>query len=398
MFFNGLTPSPDACCGCNACVETCPHDALSLTYDHNGFIMPILTPNKCVECGACEKVCPMLHPDRILAEEDGKAYAAVNRDIPELMRSSSGGVFSIIARHLLSDGGIVYGSAFDKNMQLIHTAIEDKDKLHLLQGSKYLQSLNDGIFKEIRTHLRTGRKVYYTGTGCQVAALKLYLRKDYDNLFTSDILCHGTPPQNVFNFTLKSLENRYKGQVVDYKFRDKKVWGWSCSSSSCSIKSGNRIRYIGYDKSMDAYFNAFIDAVNYRESCYKCPYAQSRRSGDITLADFWGVEKYIPVPNKRNGVSAILVNTPKGQKLLQEIVNSMDLYDADIKDISVINRTLTGPTTRPPERDYFFTDFEKNPGKTMDAYTRQDLKRHMVYLLKRNPLTNALINRIKSLT
>ena len=312
------------------------------------------------------------------------------------MRSSSGGIFSIIARHLLSDCGIVYGSAFDKNMQLIHIAVEDENKVQLLQGSKYLQSLNDGIFKEIRSHLRTGRKVYYTGTGCQVAALKLYLRKDYDNLITSDILCHGTPPQNVFNFTLKILENRYKGQVVDYRFRDKRVWGWSCSSS-CSIKTGKRTRYIGYDNSMDAYFNAFIDAVNYRESCYRCPYAQSRRSGDITLADFWGVEKYIPVPNKRNGVSAILVNTPKGQKLLDEIGGSMDLYDANIKDISVINRTLTGPTPRPLERDCFFADFKENPKKTMDAYVRPDLKRRIVYLLKRNSLTNALINRVKSL-
>lgn len=397
MFFQGITPDKDKCCGCLACVETCPHLAISVSEDEDGFIMPTVDLSKCVECGACEKVCPMMHSEDVLHDEVGTAYAAVNCNKKILLESSSGGIFSVIAESVLAEGGVVCGAAFDDNLQLCNIIVDNSNDLDKLYGSKYIQSKNNGIFKIIRDYLRKGVKVYYCGTGCQVAALRLYLRKDYDNLITSDILCHGVPPQRVFDYTVKSLESKYKGRVVNYRFRDKSVWGWSCSSS-CGIQNGKRIKYIGYDFSMDAYFNAFIESVMYRESCYFCPFAKDKRVGDITLADFWGVENYLHIPNIRNGVSAILVNSEKGLKELDKVRDKINLYAANIEDISKINRTLVCPSPRPKNRDVFFVNFKRDPERTLSMYVKErNIKKRIVYTLRRNKFSNAIINVIKSL-
>lgn len=396
MFFNGLKPSPEKCCGCTACKEVCPKNAISWIIDDCGFSFPEVNPDKCIECGVCEKVCPMLHANKVLPDITGESFAAVNKDIPELKASSSGGIFSVIARHVLDKGGIVYGAAFDEKMQLSHIGIERYDCLSRLQGSKYLQSQNGNVYSEIRKVLNEGRLVYYVGTGCQVAGLKLFLRKEYPNLVTSDILCHGVPPQKVFDAVIEYLQKNYNGKVIRYLFRDKSVWGWSCSSSS-NIKKGSNLRYVGFDQVQDGYFNAFIKAENYRESCYVCPYARSQRSGDITLADFWGVEKYLQIPKVRSGVSAILINTDKGQDMLLHIKNKINLYNANLDDIRLINKTLEAPTPRPSERDDFFKSFQSNPVEFLKSFSRLGLKKHLVYLLKRNRLTSKIIAGLKQL-
>lgn len=396
MFFNGLTPKKEDCCGCSACVKVCPRQALTFKIDNEGFNYPILNDALCVECGLCEKVCPMQHDEKTVSVVPGKPYAAVNCDRAELMASSSGGIFSVIADYVLSQGGCVYGAAFDGNMQLHHTGIFSASEMTLLRGSKYLQSDNGDVYPEIRQHLCAGRLVYYTGTGCQVAGLKLFLRKKYENLITSDILCHGTPPQAVFDETVKRLEQKYKGRVVAYKFRDKTYFGWSCSSSS-SIERNGKVKYVGYDSIMNSFFNAFIGGVMNRESCYSCPYAQRRRPGDITLADYWGVEKYLDVPNSRNGVSAIIVNTPTGQKILNYIRSRVNLLETKIDDIAVINETLNGPTQRPTDRDGFFKRFNEDPSGTLASYDRLNRRLRIIYFLKRNPITRTAINLLKKI-
>lgn len=396
MFFNGFKPSPKKCCGCTACKEVCPKNAISWIVDDCGFSFPEVNSDKCIECGLCEKVCPMVHADKILPNTEGESFAAVNKDTPELKASSSGGIFSVIARYVLDNGGVVYGAAFDEKMQLSHIEIERPDYLSRLQGSKYLQSQNGNVYSDIKRHLNEGRQVYYVGTGCQVAGLKLFLRKEYSNLITSDILCHGVPPQKVFDAVIDYLQKHYNGKVIRYLFRDKSVWGWSCSSS-CIIKKESNLRYVGFDPVQNGYFNAFIKAENYRESCYVCPYARRQRSGDITLADFWGVEKYINIPNIRSGVSAIMVNTDKGQGILSHIKKEINLYNANLDDIKVINKTLIAPTPRPTERDVFFKSFQSNPIEFLKSFSTLGLKKHFVYLLKRNPVTSRIIAELKQL-
>lgn len=396
MFFNGIRPDAEKCCGCEGCKSICPKSAIKITESIDGFILPEVNPELCIECGLCEKVCPMYHAGIAISSTAGEAYAAVNKNDAELSQSSSGGIFSLVADYVLDEGGFVAGASFDRSLTLHHVVTEDRNDISNLRGSKYLQSRIGDTFTTIKRILNTGKLVYFVGTGCQVAGLKLFLRKDYENLITSDILCHGVPPQSVFDAVIKAVEAKYNGKVEKYSFRDKLVWGWSCSSSS-HINIESKLKYLGNEPIQRAYFNAFIKADNYRESCYVCPYAQSNRSGDITLGDFWGVEKYLPIKDIRKGVSAILVNTPKGQQLLDRIKGKLNLYRASISDIEHINRTLVEPTPRPVARDQFFKKFHENPEKTLMGYYKPNRKYNLVYALKRNPVTAKTIILVKKI-
>lgn len=396
MFFNGIRPDAEKCCGCEGCKSICPKSAIKTTESIDGFILPEVNPELCIECGLCEKVCPMYHAGIAISSTAGEAYAAVNKNDAELSQSSSGGIFSLVADYVLDEGGFVAGASFDRSLTLRHVVTEDKNDISNLRGSKYLQSRIGDTFTTIKRILNTGKLVYFVGTGCQVAGLKLFLRKDYENLITSDILCHGVPPQSVFNAVIKAVEAKYNGKIEKYSFRDKSVWGWSCSSSS-HINIESKLKYLGNEPIQKAYFNAFIKADNYRESCYVCPYAQSNRSGDITLGDFWGVEKYLPIKDIRKGVSAILVNTPKGQQLLDRIKGKLNLYRASISDIEYINRTLVEPTPRPVAREQFFKKFHENPEKTLMGYYKPNRKYNLVYALKRNPVTAKTIILVKKI-
>lgn len=397
MFFNGIRPDAEKCCGCEGCKSICPKSAIKITESIDGFILPEVNPELCIECGLCEKVCPMYHAGIAISSTAGEAYAAVNKNDAELSQSSSGGIFSLVADYVLDEGGFVAGASFDRSLTLHHVVTEDRNDISNLRGSKYLQSRIGDTFTTIKRILNTGKLVYFVGTGCQVAGLKLFLRKDYENLITSDILCHGVPPQSVFNAMIKAVEAKYNGKIEKYSFRDKSVWGWSCSSSSSHINIESKLKYLGNEPIQKAYFNAFIKADNYRESCYVCPYAQSNRSGDITLGDFWGVEKYLPIKDIRKGVSAILVNTPKGQQLLDRIKGKLNLYRTSISDIEQINRTLVEPTPRPVAREQFFKKFHENPEKTLMGYYKPNRKYNLVYALKRNPVTAKTIILVKKI-
>ena len=393
MFFgeNRITPLKDRCCGCGACEQICAKHAITMRRDEEGFMYPVLDGSLCVECGLCETVCPMRHADCAKAAQ-GKPYLAVNRDGKTLWQSSSGGIFSIIADWVLEKGGIVYGAAFDGHMMLRHVGVEDAQALSELRGSKYLQSDGCDVYTQIRNQLKNGRWVYYTGTGCQVAGLRLFLRKPYPNLICSDLICHGTPSQKVFDWVVSEMERKYNGKIVKYQFRDKKVNGWSCSSSSSSLRIGDKIKYVGYDPIMMAYFNAFISGTMNREACYTCPCTTVERTGDITLSDYWGVKKYHKVENAYNGVSAILVNTEKGMSLLSELRDKMDLKETKIEWIADENKNLIQRTARPETRTSFYEELGKDPQMLMRKYQPTNLLRsYVVFQIKRLCRKNRLL-------
>lgn len=384
MFFqNNISPSKSDCCGCSACEQICSHNAIRMKEDEEGFIYPIVDYSLCTECSLCEKVCPMLHGNSVKSKtENIEAYAAINRDHNTLLQSSSGGIFSAIGTYILENGGIVYGAAFDDNMQLYHIGIEEISSLTKLRGSKYLQSHNNNIYTEIKEQLKNGRWVYYTGTGCQVAGLKCFLRKSYPTLVTSDLICHGTPSHKVFDFIISQIEHKYKGKVIKYSFRDKSVNGWSCSSS-CNMRIKNGIKYIGYDPIMKSYFNAFISGVMNRKACYNCPFTTSARTGDITLADYWGIKKYHNISNVYDGVSAILVNTEKGKELLKEIKMNVTLINTRIEWIADENRNLVKAETQPALRDTFYQQLSIDPVSLMNRFQQNRFKSFTIYHIKK---------------
>lgn len=383
MFFNGLTPRLEDCCGCSACEQICPRQAITMSDNKDGFIYPILDPSLCVECSLCESVCPMINSEFAKSKEgEVEAYAAISKDSKTRSESSSGGVFSLISSYILDLNGVIYGAAFDEDMQLYHIGIERKDELCKLRGSKYFQSNNKSVYSEIKKHLKSGRWVYYTGTGCQVAGLKSFLRKPYATLVTSDLICHGTPSHKIFDFFKAEIEKKYKGKIVSYQFRDKSVNGWSCSSSSSSIKINDKTKYIGIDSLMTSYFNLFITGAMNRESCYHCPFTTVERTGDITLADYWGVKKYHNIKDRYKGVSAILVNTPLGKEIINNLKEQLLLISTDIDWIADENTNLKEKTERTASRTGFYERFTQDPYAIIDKFKPNITSYIRYYILK----------------
>lgn len=389
MFFgeNRVSPQKENCCGCSACIHVCKKQALMMLPDNEGFFYPILDMEKCVECGACEKVCPIRNTEKTKNGEPFRVLAAQLKDIALLQQSSSGGVFSAIGVEIIRRSGVVYGASFNSTQKLSHLRVETIEGLEALRGSKYLQSNLSDCFISIKKDLKEGRWVYFVGTPCQVAGLKLFLRHEYATLLTSDVVCHGTPSQAVFDCVIKQIEKRNKGIVQKYSFRDKSVLGWNCASSSSLIRNSKNgtIKVLQYSSAMRAYFKAFIGGHLMRYSCYQCPFTTEQRCSDITLADFWGLPrqqfKYF---NVLKGVSLVMINTVNGESFWNDISKELVVRDENFENASKTNRNLLHSSQKGSYRDVAyplaFSDFNKFENTFLGKNLQKD---HIKFLLNR---------------
>lgn len=344
----------ELCTGCGACYNICPKEAINMQENEEGFLYPKIDEKKCVNCNLCEKTCPVSRKEN-LSNIKSEVYAAINKDGNILMKSSSGGLFSVLAEETINKGGYVYGSIFDEQLNVIHTCVNSKKKLEKLRGSKYVQSNVGDTFKTVKKQLESGQKVLYSGTPCQIAGLKAYLNKEYENLITVDLICHGVPSQKFFNKYIKHIS---KGKEIKaFKFRNKDKN--DCNIMILSYQIGKKKKEIR-NPQLDPYYNAFLSQKNYRESCYQCKYANLNRVGDFTLGDFWGVEKYHKKFNNDYGVSVILINTKKAKYFFEENIKNRIIYEkTNIEYVKVKNQNLNAPSQRPQERDNIYTDLNK---------------------------------------
>lgn len=348
------TQNKSLCCGCRACTQICPVGALHMQADQEGFLYPSLKPDLCIHCGLCNKVCPMENADRTLAPSaKPKTYALWSNNSDIRTCSSSGGMFSEIASVILKQNGSVFGAAFDSNFQLQHIQVRSSESLHQLRGSKYLQSDTLDTYTQVHQLLKDGHEVYYTGTPCQIAGLKLFLRRSYSNLMTSDLICHGVPSQKFFDAYRSYLEQKHNGHLEQFSFRD--LAGWS-PSDNYRI-NGRKHRFLTYES--QPYRYAFLQGMINRPACYQCPFTQTRRTGDITIADFWGIQRFVPQIDTRQGVSLILVNTEKGERILQQLLPQITIYPSRIEDAAVENGNLTHQTLKHSLRDKIYTELDR---------------------------------------
>ncbi len=319
------------CCGCRACEYICTFGAITMQTDEEGFLYPFIDLEKCTKCGLCAKVCSITNADTVLYKE-GIVYAARNNDVDIVKRSSSGGIFSLIADYVIDIlGGVVYGAAFDDNFNLSLVRITQKNELIKLRGSKYLQANTNDTFKQVKNDLKIGNYVYYTGTPCQIAGLRLFLGKDSSKLITSDLICHGVPSQALFSNCIKKIEEEKGGKIINYSFRDKTTSGWACSSSSSTYVKGRSLRKLAYNSNMQAYFNSFISRATLQYACYSCPFRRKERAGDLTLADYWSIRKDHPdFPNIQDGVSLVILNTDKAITLWEKIAKKAFVVKSEI--------------------------------------------------------------------
>lgn len=343
----------EKCVGCHACYNACKRDAITMELLSGGFLYPTIDSDKCVDCGLCKSVCPVNNECEKVYPS--KVYLAWNNDASERLGSSSGGVFSAIAKQLLSDGGVVVGASYDEHMNVCHLIIESYEELYKLQGSKYVQSSIGNTYSKVKSLLKSGRTVYFVGTPCQIAGLRSYLHKDYDNLLTSDLICHGCPSNELFKLQIHELEQRFNSKIVDLKFRSKVRFG---QGYDMEIKTEDgRIRFLNPD--VVPYFYGFWKNISLRESCYQCKYATPERVSDVTLADYWRVKKYHKGIKTAKGTSLILANTHKGQELFTKCSGNMVLIEDSIENAIKIQGHLSHPVKKPQSHILFVGEYDK---------------------------------------
>lgn len=342
------------CTGCGLCAEKCPKGCILMGEDEEGFRFPKIDFTKCVGCGLCIRSCPTTSAADLLYNKcERNYYCGIIKNKEILLKSSSGGVFGVLAEYIISIGGYVCGCIYSDELEAIHILSNQMQDIEKMYGSKYVQSRAEQCFSEIQRRLMAENIVMFTGTACQIAALRLYLDKDYSNLYCVEILCHGVPSPGLFFKYKQYLEERLRGTIKDIRFRDKRRDGWGSEHRTCIIYEKNG-KLCEKRPILPAYFSAFFYGINLRESCYQCRFATSERVADLTIGDFWGSwNKY----KKRfhEGISVVGVNNQKGYELSENISDRFDFYEfLSENEAMASNNNFMHSVKRPSERNHFY--------------------------------------------
>ena len=366
-----LFENKESCCGCSACAEICPKNAIKMIPDKFGFIYPEINSSLCTECGACRSVCAM---STELEEKKPLDVMVGVSQVTDVMQSASGGIFAALASKILDNGGIVFGAlmeVIDGRLAPMHISVEDKESLKKLMGSKYVQSSTSGVFGKVKTALCDGRQVLFSGTPCQVAALNSYLKRSYENLYTADIICHGVPSSEFFQKYIEYEENKLGAKITNFKFRDKNV-GWGLTAK-ITYRNNGKEKYKWIPSRASSYYSLFLDSEIYRDCCYSCKYACSSRTGDLTLGDFWGIEKQHPEYLATNGgfveikkgCSCITVNTEKGYRLLD---SGIKVSESTYEKAAEYNKQLVSPSRKSKNREFILNNFANSGYKAVEQF------------------------------
>lgn len=358
-------PVPN-CSSCAACANVCPRGAIAMKIDEKGFYRPSVDSEKCVECGACERACPwtknVANPNG--ASESPKAFAAYATDETIRLNSSSGGIFSVLAEKVLDDGGVVVGVTQLGKAHFGHIVVENKADLEKLRGSKYVQADAGFIYRDVRSLLRAGRKVLFSGTPCQVAALYSVLgTKRFENLTTVDIVCHGSPSVKVFEKYLRETESLENMQIEKCDFRNKST-GWK--AYSLLLFGGEYKKVIPHENSR--FMRLFLNRICQNEACENCRYRKLPRIADITLGDYWNIASVHPEMDDDKGTSVVLLNTERGEKLFDEISPRIRSCESRLEMAIAGNPCIVRSSAPHPKRAEFFAELDS---KSLDELIRK---------------------------
>lgn len=367
------------CCGCSSCVQRCPMHCIKMTEDNEGFLYPQIEKEVCINCGLCEKVCPFITP--YSSEMPKKVLGVINKKEDIRLKSSSGGVFTLIAEPIIKAEGIVFGARFDEEWQVVMDYTETMEGLSAFRGSKYVQARINNSYQQCKKFLKQGRKVLYTGSPCQVAGLNHYLGKKYENLITCDFICHGVPSPKVWKLYLHTIVSSGVKAIHDIQFRNKRN-GWK--QFNFQLKYDNNKKYINMYSchKKNHFMRAFLSNMILRPSCYTCKAKQGSSKSDITIGDFWGINTLVPEMDDDKGTSLVMINTEKGEMALE--LGSTAFVESIYNLVCHYNEGLN-PTAKPhPKRRDFFQELEstENIIKTIDKYTKPSLKNKILQMVK----------------
>lgn len=330
------------CTGCRMCEQICNKNAISIFPNPEGFLEAFVDEDKCIGCRLCQIRCPQ--NTNITKSNKGLAFAVRYKDDIVLKNSASGGAFIGLARAFVSCGGYVAGVVYDSKWNAVYELTNDLNGLEPMQSSKYVQADTNVIYSDIKEKLLSGKKVLFAGTACQVAGLKSFLHRDFENLVTVDIICHGVTSPLMFNKYIQWLENKIQSKVLSYNFRSKKN-GWGLYYTY-TYNYNKRIIEVSRAMYMDPYYKIFLKGDAYRECCYKCKYSSIERISDITIGDFWGIEREHPSFFSNKGVSSVLINSPKGKETFDQVKEDFYYIESEPSKIAKHNENLIRPTRR----------------------------------------------------
>ena len=365
----------EKCIGCQACVETCPTHAIVFLHDSWGEGRASVNDDRCIMCGSCNRICPALNAElNSIPQTVSAAISNKHRNT-----GSSGGIFYEIASRFIRDGGVVYGAAFDKNLKLIHQRATTNEELMPLCKSKYIHSDMAGVYSNIKSDLKHGKKVFFVGTPCQASAVKnLFVNRYKSQLYIADFLCHGTGTQLVFNACIREEEKRRGGHITDFCFRAKTRKAEHSFSYTIEC-DGKKKTISGYDFEFPYYYS-FIKYTIFNDACYFCPYAQNARVGDITLGDFWGIKHYNSSLDDRDGVSMIAVNSEKGELLFDLVQDSCKVYSYALHIAAKNNQSYREPEPYPLKKRELVKILKKDGASALvRAMSCPDIKKNLLW-------------------
>lgn len=346
------------CSGCGACLQICPKSAISMKADAIGFLFPEINGELCINCNACRRVCPYQNLNKLReGRTDSPAVYALRHNDPEILaESSSGGAFTAIVQAL--NPNIIYGASWDEQWGVRHIGISCREDLNLLRKSKYVQSDTGKTFQETKDALAAGKTVLYSGTPCQIAGLRSFLRKDYNNLYTCDLICEGVQSQQFWKAYLDSMKKNFSGNVTGVEFRDKSKHGWERSDFCLEFDGKREYRRISQTKDT-SYMNSFIFQGGNRDSCYECPFASVPRQGDFTIGDLWGWRKIAPEWSDNRGASVILCNTLKARQLISKLQSTAQMKETTLENAAHSNPNILKCTVMPQQRALYLRDMKE---------------------------------------
>lgn len=346
-----IIKSSERCSGCHACASACPKNCIQMISDKEGFWYPRVATEQCVNCGLCERVCPIINKWNPDSTQIKNIIVAQNLNETIRINSSSGGIFTLIAEFIIDQGGVVFGAAFSDDFRSVyHICVDNKNDLEKLRGSKYVQSKIDDVFIRTKEYLDSGRMVLFTGTPCQIGGLNSFLRKDYNNLFTQDIICHGVPSPIIWEKYVEQCERKAASKMRRVFFRHKK-YGWK--SFSMSMEFANNTKYIRTLQE-DPYIRLFFSNSCLRPSCYSCSFKTESRQADITLADFWGVQYTVSKMDDDKGTSLVIIHSEKAVNLMKSISSFIISQDIDMDAVLKYNPALIQSAQKNVHREMVF--------------------------------------------
>lgn len=376
------------CCGCTACASICPLHAISMVADKLGFLFPQVDEAKCTDCGLCVQVCSFRAPYDITSDlPQPESYAVRHKDSNEIALSQSGAAFVLLSDWVLDQGGVVYGAGYEEHFRVVHKRALNKKQRNEFRGSKYVQSDLRGVFTQVKQDLKEGRTVCFSGTPCQVSGLSSFVGPQVRNkLFLIDLVCHGVPGPQIWEDYIAYLEAKVKKNITSVNFRDKKLKGWKSHIESFVFTNTRIHTYI--------YTNIFYSHISLRHSCSICPYCNTKRPSDITIGDFWEIEKiHKTFASDNKGCSLVLVNTQKGKEWFDAIKGNAEILPTKLQDS--LHPQLCYPNSLHPQRDAFEKDYARlGFKKTLEKWEfigwKKAVKKYVGYPFR---LTNRIVKR-----